>query len=237
MKCSIKFNIFYTYFITYHYLAHKKIQALVFNHLLCTACRHGHLPILPWFFYSFLSIFCPRGHQENPWTSVDFLQPPPLLVHVVVECPLSIFRPYFVCAYNVRYAICSVASILKWIYVQKILVIFNTIHSSSMYLVLSTMCLRRCLYYHLPQVNWQCAFWNKRPKNNLLNNRKMKSRSFWIEFDWNDWIQCNLLTNQDNHKDKVGGEYSIVKDSSANLGVNSKIVQIRPTIKAVSIKI
>ena len=31
--------------------------------------------------------------------------------------------------------------------------------------------------------------------------------------------------------------YSIVKDSSADLGVNSKIVQIRPTVKAVSIKI
>ena len=90
------------------------------------------------------------------------------------------------------------------------MVIFNTIHSSSMYLVLSTMCLRRCLYYHLPQVNWQCAFWNKRPKNNLLNNRKMKIRSFWMEFDWNDWIQCNILTNQDNHKDKVGGEVKLI---------------------------
>ena len=90
------------------------------------------------------------------------------------------------------------------------MVIFNTIHSSSMYLVLSTMCLRRCLYYHLPQVNWQCAFWNKRSKNNLLNNRKMKSRSFWIEFDWNDWIHCNILTNQDNHKDKVGGEVKLI---------------------------
>ena len=32
-------------------------------------------------------------------------------------------------------------------------------------------------------------------------------------------------------------EYSIVKDSSADLGVNSKIVQIRPTFKAVSTKI
>ena len=32
-------------------------------------------------------------------------------------------------------------------------------------------------------------------------------------------------------------EYSIVKDSSADLGVNSKIVQIRPTVKAVSTKI
>ena len=31
--------------------------------------------------------------------------------------------------------------------------------------------------------------------------------------------------------------YSIVKDSSADLGVNSKIVQIRPTVKAVSAKI
>ena len=32
-------------------------------------------------------------------------------------------------------------------------------------------------------------------------------------------------------------KYSIVKDSSADLGVNSKIVQIRPTFKAVSSKI
>ena len=31
--------------------------------------------------------------------------------------------------------------------------------------------------------------------------------------------------------------YSIVKDSSADLGVDSKIVQIRPTVKAVSTKI
>ena len=31
--------------------------------------------------------------------------------------------------------------------------------------------------------------------------------------------------------------YSIVKDSSADLGVNSKIVQIRPTVKVVSTKI
>ena len=31
--------------------------------------------------------------------------------------------------------------------------------------------------------------------------------------------------------------YSIVKDSSADLRVNSKIVQIRPTVKAVSTKI
>ena len=30
--------------------------------------------------------------------------------------------------------------------------------------------------------------------------------------------------------------YSIVKDSSADLGVNSKIVQIRPTVKAVGTK-
>ena len=32
-------------------------------------------------------------------------------------------------------------------------------------------------------------------------------------------------------------QYSIVKDSSANLGVNFKIVQIRPTVKAVCTKI
>ena len=31
--------------------------------------------------------------------------------------------------------------------------------------------------------------------------------------------------------------HSIVKDSSADLGVNPKIVQIRPTVKAISTKI
>ena len=36
---------------------------------------------------------------------------------------------------------------------------------------------------------------------------------------------------------KMGKTYSIIKDSSADLGVNSKIVQIRPTVKAVSTKI
>ena len=35
----------------------------------------------------------------------------------------------------------------------------------------------------------------------------------------------------------IGKYYSIVKDSSVDLGVNSKIVQIRPTVKAVSTKI
>ena len=39
--------------------------------------------------------FGPRGHSRDPpppgWTSVDFwlTPPPPLLVHVVVECPLT----------------------------------------------------------------------------------------------------------------------------------------------------
>ena len=36
---------------------------------------------------------------------------------------------------------------------------------------------------------------------------------------------------------KASFGYSIVKDSSVDLGVNSKIVQIRPTVKAVSTKI
>ena len=36
---------------------------------------------------------------------------------------------------------------------------------------------------------------------------------------------------------KLNQVYSKVKDSSADLGVNSKIVQIRPTVKAVSTKI
>ena len=35
----------------------------------------------------------------------------------------------------------------------------------------------------------------------------------------------------------MGQDYSIVKDSSADLGVDSKIVQIRPTVKAVCTKI
>ena len=35
----------------------------------------------------------------------------------------------------------------------------------------------------------------------------------------------------------IGSYYSIVKDSSADLQVNSKIVQTRPTVKAVSTKI
>ena len=35
----------------------------------------------------------------------------------------------------------------------------------------------------------------------------------------------------------MGMKYSIVKDSSADLGVNSKNVQIRPTVKAFSTKI
>ena len=35
----------------------------------------------------------------------------------------------------------------------------------------------------------------------------------------------------------LGLVYSIVKENSADLGVNSKVVQIRPTVKAVSTKI
>ena len=46
--------------------------------------------------------------------------------------------------------------------------------------------------------------------------------------------QLKLRLNQDVN---VNNDYSIVKDSSADLGVNSKIVQIRPTGKAVSTKI
>ena len=45
---------------------------------------------------------------------------------------------------------------------------------------------------------------------------------------------------QESHKysaDLISAQYSIVKGSSADLGVNSKIVQIRPTVKAVSTKI
>ena len=38
------------------------------------------------------------------------------------------------------------------------------------------------------------------------------------------------------HRLVLGWEYSIVKDSSADLGVNFKIVQNRPTVKAVCAK-
>ena len=38
-------------------------------------------------------------------------------------------------------------------------------------------------------------------------------------------------------RDNMGMVYSIVKDSSADLGVNSKIVQIRPTVKAVQLRV
>ena len=43
-----------------------------------------------------------------------------------------------------------------------------------------------------------------------------------------------ILTKDPN---KINLFDSIVKDSSADLGVNSKIVQIRPTVKAVSTKL
>ena len=46
-----------------------------------------------------------------------------------------------------------------------------------------------------------------------------------------------LLTPSEGGKLVMHHDYSIVKDSSADLGVNSKIVQIRPTVKAVSTKI
>ena len=47
-----------------------------------------------------------------------------------------------------------------------------------------------------------------------------------------DLITTNLL-----ERFGITVTYSIVKDSSADLGVNSKIVLIRPTVKAVSTKI
>ena len=49
---------------------------------------------LPWFFCTFLKFFVHVDILIPPpgWTSVDFLltPPPPLLVHLVVECPLTI---------------------------------------------------------------------------------------------------------------------------------------------------
>ena len=88
-------------------------------------------------YYTILRGICLLVFWENSRTSKSpFEIIWPLMVTRLVYGTISIFRPYFATAYNVRYAICSVASILKWIEVQKILVIFNTIHSSSMYLLL-----------------------------------------------------------------------------------------------------
>ena len=63
-------------------------------------------------------------------------------------------------------------------------------------------------------------------------HEKLKLKLFCnttFEIFWKiDYLTRSLL---------AGRNYSIVKDSSADLGVNSKIVQIRPKIKAVSTKI
>ena len=72
--------------------------------------------------------------------------------------------------------------------------------------------------------------------------------TFWITFcgpvlnkTWK--IMDNIIISQWNRDLKSTleeydtSDYSIVKNSSADLGVNSKIVQIRPTVKAVSTKI
>ena len=58
--------------------------------------------------------------------------------------------------------------------------------------------------------------------------------------DLHDYIDASMrdVINAINYKNRYRLYYSIVKDSSADLGVNSKIVQIRPdTVKAVCTKI
>ena len=57
--------------------------------------------------------------------------------------------------------------------------------------------------------------------------------------DLHDYIDASMrdVINAINYKNRYRLYYSIVKDSSADLGVNSKIVQIRRTVKAVSTKI
>jgi len=56
--------------------------------------------------------------------------------------------------------------------------------------------------------------------------------------DLHDYIDASMrdVINAINYKNRYRLYYSIVKDSSADLGVNSKIVQIRPTVKAVCTK-
>ena len=62
------------------------------------------------------------------------------------------------------------------------------------------------------------------------------------KFKWQQkfkWQLVWILKNEGNKNflNKTNCNYSIVKDSSADLGANSKIVQIRPKVKAVSTKI
>ena len=56
--------------------------------------------------------------------------------------------------------------------------------------------------------------------------------------DLHDYIDASMrdVINAINYKNRYRLYYSIVKDSSADLGFNSKIVQNRPTVKAVSTK-
>ena len=54
--------------------------------------------------------------------------------------------------------------------------------------------------------------------------------------DLHDYIKASMrdVINAINYKNRYRLYYSIVKDSSADLGFNSKIVQITRTVKAVS---
>ena len=63
--------------------------------------------------------------------------------------------------------------------------------------------------------------------------------SYYTLYCANDWSSVSTLMVFFYFRlgDLISSIYSIVKDSSADLGVNSKIVQIRPTVKAVCTKI
>ena len=63
----------------------------------------------------------------------------------------------------------------------------------------------------------------------LFTRHKIHKQNFCLVY-W--WVKNTLVERL-----CYSCEYNIVKDSSADLGVNSKIVQIRPTVKAVSTKI
>ena len=58
-----------------------------------------------------------------------------------------------------------------------------------------------------------------------------------VNLQYNTLVRWNDGTKDSSTNCLMLQIYSIVKDSSADLGVNSKIVQIRPTVKAVSTKI
>ena len=64
-----------------------------------------------------------------------------------------------------------------------------------------------------------------------------KARNFWFLFSLTLDLALKSSSKSHHMTTFICSKYSIVKDSSADLGVNFKIVQNRPTVKAVCTKI